>query len=151
MNVAVSQRHREHLAQTPSHRDESADVFVHDAATLSLRSSRSCYVLYVLTTTKALPRRLEFFGNENLGASVTLLLRSCRSGYVPTALMLRYRRLSCAHVDFVTLSPRFYRYLIIRSSSRPGSSAFLNWMSLFWILGLTLLRSSSNMSGSILM
>ena len=82
------------VAQTPSHRDESADVFVHDAATLSLRSSRSCYVLYVLTTIKALPRQLEFLGIENLGASVTLLLRSCHSGYVPTALMLRYRRLS---------------------------------------------------------
>ena len=59
------------VAQTPSHRDESADVFVHDAATLSLRSSRSFYVLYILTTTKALPRRLEFLG---IGASVTLLL-----------------------------------------------------------------------------
>ena len=58
------------VAQTPSHRDESADVFVHDAATLSLRSSRSCYVLSVLTTTKALPRRLEFLGIKNLGASV---------------------------------------------------------------------------------
>ena len=64
------------VAQTSLHRDESADVFVHDAATLSLRSSRSCYVLYVLTTTKALPRRLEFLGIENLGASVMLLLRS---------------------------------------------------------------------------
>ena len=64
------------VAQTPSRRDESADVFVHDAATLSLRSSRSCYVLYVLTTTKAFPQRLEFLGIENLGASVTLLLRS---------------------------------------------------------------------------
>ena len=77
MNVAASQRHREHRSsQTPSHRDESADVFAHDTATLSLRSSRSCYVLYVLTTTKALPRRQEFLGIENLGASVTLLLRS---------------------------------------------------------------------------
>ena len=139
------------VAQTPSHRDESADAFVHDVATLSLRSFRSCYVLCVLTTTKTLPRRLEFWGIENLGASATLLLRSCRSGYVPTALMLRYRRLSCAHVDFVTLSLRFYRYLIIRSSSRPGSSAFLKWLSLFWILGLTLLRISSNMCVSILM
>ena len=139
------------VAQTPSHRDESADVFAHDAATHSLRSSRSCYVLYVLTTTKVLPRPLEYLGIENLGASVTLLIRSCRSGYVSTALMLRYRRLSCIHVDFVTLSPRFYHYLIIRSSSRPGSSAFLKWVSLFWILGLTLLRISSNMSGSILM
>ena len=64
------------VAQTPSHRDESADVFANDAATLSLRSSRSCYVLYVLTTTKALPRRLEFWGIENLGASVTLLIHS---------------------------------------------------------------------------
>ena len=136
------------VAQTPSHRDESGDVIVHDAATLSLRSSRSCYVLYFLTTTKAFPRRLEFLGIENLGASATLLLRS---GYVPTALMLRYRRLSCAHADFVTLSPQFYHYLIIRSSSRPGSSAFLKWVSLFWNLGLTLLRISSNMSGSILM
>ena len=59
-----------------SHRDESADVFAHDAATLSLHSSRSCYVLYVLTMTKVLPRRLEFLGIENLGSSVTLLLRS---------------------------------------------------------------------------
>ena len=139
------------VAQTLSHRGESGDVFVHDAATLSLRSSQSCYVLYVLTTTKAFPLRLEFLGIENLGASVTLLLRSCRSGYVPTALMLRYRRLSCAHANFVTLSPRFYHYLIIRSSSRPGSSAFLKGVSLFWNLGLTLLRISSNMSGSILM
>ena len=64
------------VAQTPSHRNESADVFAYDAATLSLRSSRSCYVLHVLTTTKALPQRLEFLGIENLGASVTLLLRS---------------------------------------------------------------------------
>ena len=104
------------VAQTPSHRDESADVFAHDAATLSLRSSRSCYVLNVLTTAKALPRQLGFLGIENVSASVTLLLRSmpsCRSGYVSTALMLRYRRLSCVHVDYATLSPRFYRYLII--------------------------------------
>ena len=131
------------VAQTPSHCYESTDVFVHDAATLSLRSLRSCYV----TTTKALPRRLEFLGIENLVTSVTLLLRSCCSGYVPTALMLHYRRLSCAHVDFVTLSPRFYRYLIIRSSSRPVSGLFLKWVSLFRILGLIW----SNMSGSILM
>ena len=129
------------VAEMLSHRDESADVFVHDAATLSLRSSRSCHVF---TTIKAHPRRLEF-----LGTSATLLQRSCRSSYVPTALMLRYRRLSCAQVDFVTLSPRIYRYLNIRSSSRPGSSAFLKWVSLFWILGLTLLRISSNMSGYI--
>ena len=139
------------VAQTPSHCDESANVFAHDAATLSLRSSRSRYVLYILTTTKALPRRIEFLGIENLGASATLLLRSCRSGYVSTALMLRYRRLSCVHVDCVTLWPRFYRYLIIRSSSRPGSSAFLKCVSLFWILWLTLLRISSNMCGSIFM
>ena len=130
------------LEQTPSHRDKSADVFAHDAATLSLRSSQSCYVLYVLTRTKALPRRLEFLGIENLGPSATLLLRSCLSGYVSTALMLRYRRLGCVHIDFVTLSTRFYRYLIIRSSSRPGSSAFLKWMSPFSILWLTLLRIS---------
>ena len=75
MNVAASQRHREHRrSQTSSHRVESADVFVHGAATLSLRFSRSWYyILYVLATTKALPRRLEFLGIENLGASVTLL------------------------------------------------------------------------------
>ena len=76
MNVAASQRHREHRSTNAVARDESADIFTHDAATLSLRSSRSCFVLYVLTTTKALPRRLEFLGIENLAASVMLLLCS---------------------------------------------------------------------------
>ena len=76
MNVAASNGNVSIVAQTLSHLDESGDVFVHDAATLSLRSSRSCYALYVLTTTKAFPRRLEFLGIENLGASVTHLLRS---------------------------------------------------------------------------
>ena len=112
-----------------------------------LRSVRSYYDQGISAVTR-------IFGHRKLWrfcyASATLLLRSCRSGYVPTLLMLRYRRLSCAHADFVTLLPRFYRYLIIRSSSRPGSSAFLKWVSLFWKLGLTL-RISSNMSGSILM
>ena len=77
------------VAQTPSHRDEGADVFVQDAATLSLRSSRSRYVLYVLTTTKALPRRLEFLGIENLDASVTLLLRSYRALVALATFQLR--------------------------------------------------------------
>ena len=143
------------VAQTPSHRDESGDVFVHDASTLSaalfailLRSVRSYYDEGVSAATRIFRHRKSW---RFCYASATLLLCSCRSGYIPTALMLRYRQLSCAHADFVTLPPRFYRYLIIRSSCRPGSSAFLKWVSLFWKLGLTLLRISSNMRGSILM
>ena len=38
--------------------------------------SRCCVFKVREYTTKAFPRRLEFMGIENLGASVTLLLRS---------------------------------------------------------------------------
>ena len=56
MSVAASRRHREHRSQSPSHRGEITELFIRDAATLLLRSARSCYALYALATLSLRPR-----------------------------------------------------------------------------------------------
>ena len=43
------------------------------------------------------------------------------------------------------------RCLIVLTNFRPGSSAFLKLVSLFWILGPTRLRISTNMCASVFM
>ena len=106
------------VAQTPPHRNESADAFVHDAATLSLRSSRSCYVLYVLTTTKALPRRLELLGTENLGASVTSLLRS----YCALVALATFQLRSCYVLYVLTTTKALPRRLELLGIENLGAS-----------------------------
>ena len=65
------------VAQSPSHRGEIAELFIHDAARLLPRSVLSCYAL---ATTNALPQRPYYLGIVNLGDSATLLLRPWRSG-----------------------------------------------------------------------
>ena len=72
------------VAQSLLHCGEIAKLFIRDAATLMLRSVRSCYALLALTTTNALPPRLCYLGIVNLSASVTLPLRSLQSGQLQT-------------------------------------------------------------------
>ena len=83
MSVAVSQRHREHrstiaVASWCNHRVIRSCCGFTSATlcTILLRSARS---RYDLATTNALPWRLCFSSLADLGASGTLLLRSCRS------------------------------------------------------------------------
>ena len=45
------------VAHSPSHRGESAELFIRDAATLLLRSVRPYFALYALTTTSLRPTR----------------------------------------------------------------------------------------------
>ena len=99
------------VAQSPSNRGEIAELFIRDAATLLLRSSRPCYALYALTTTNALPRRLYYLGIVNLGASATLPLRSWRSGQLQ-ALFKCSPKVGVALLDSRTNSERFHSDVI---------------------------------------
>ena len=110
------------VAQSPSHRGEIAKFFIHDAATLLLRSALPSYALYALTTTllgpcydlattNALPRRQCYLGIVNFGASVTLPIRSWRSGQLQT-LFKCFPKVGVALLDSRTNSERFHSHVI---------------------------------------
>ena len=99
------------VAHSPLHRGVIAKLFIHNAATLLLRSVRPWYALYTLTTTNALPRRLCFLGIVNLGASATLSLRFWRSGQLQ-ALFKCPPKVCVALLDSRTNSEQFHSHVI---------------------------------------
>ena len=80
-----------------------------------------------------------------------ILLRSVRSIYDLTTINAVPWRLCLLGKSTLALLSGFCNALDVLATFRPGSRALIKLVSLFWILGPTLLRISSNMSGSILM
>ena len=68
------------VAQSPSHRGDIAESLDRHVATLCAVLLRSVPSRYDLAMTNVVPRQLCYLGIANLGASVTKLLRSWRSG-----------------------------------------------------------------------
>ena len=102
------------VAQSPSNRSEIAEFFVRDAATLLLRSARSCYALYVLATSSLRPTRFcgDYYSSiVNLGAYATIPLRSFSSG--PFQAWFKYSpKVDVAVLDSRSMSERIHSHEI---------------------------------------